>query len=297
MTNNTKLIQENIKLAPYTYYKIGGPAKFFAVPNNAKDLFEISDFIKKVNLKYFILGSGSNILFDDKGFDGIVIQTNKLNQTCNISHDILTLGCSVKVIQALRFCMQNGIDGLEILAGVPGDMGGVICMNAGTKLGEIKDVCVMVHTFNLMNHSQHTYLGEQLKFSYRKNNFLKPHDIVLSCDLRLKPNTDTKIVQDKITKLLEERKKSQPIDKPSCGSVFKNPDPSKKVFAWKCIADAGLRGFKSGNAQISELHTNFIVNMGGATSQDVKNCIYEAKKQVKDKLGIDLEEEVQIISY
>lgn len=290
-------IQENIILAPYTYYKIGGPAKYFATPTSAKDLFEISDFIKKNNLKYFILGAGSNILFDDRGYDGVVIQTSKLNKTCTINHDILTLGCSVKVIQALRYCMQNGIDGLEILAGVPGDMGGVICMNAGTKLGEIKDVCVMVHTFNLMDHTQYNYFGDELKFLYRKNHFLKPNDIVLSCDVRLQPNIDPKIVQNKISKLLDERKKSQPIDKPSCGSVFKNPDPLNKVFAWKCISDAGLRGFRSGNAQISELHSNFIVNLGGATSQDVKNCIQEAKTQVKAKLKISLEEEVQIISY
>ncbi len=290
-------IQENIELAPLTYYKIGGPAKYLATPSSAKELFEISDFLKNNNVKYYILGAGSNVLFDDKGFNGLIIHTDKLNHTCTMKNDILTVGASVRVIQVLRYCMQNGIDGLEILAGIPGDMGGVVCMNAGTKLGEIKDVCVMVHTFNFGTHSQRTILSEELKFSYRKNHFLKPHDLILSCDLKLKPNVDPKVVQNKISKLLEERKKTQPIDKPSCGSVFKNPDPSKKIFAWKCITDVGLKGYRSGNAQISDLHANFIINLGGATSQDVKSCILEAKTRVRDQLGILLEEEVQVVTY
>ena len=298
------LIRENVTLAPLTYYKIGGVARYYAQPTSTKDLSEISNFLLEMRQPYFILGAGSNVLLDDKGFDGLVIHTNLLDRSLETASNasvntpdpglVIEVGASVMVIQLLRHCMGEGISGLELLVGIPGNMGGVFTMNAGTKLGEIKDVVVDVTAYDLATGQTRTLNKNSLKYSYRHQHFLAPHEIILKGKVR-GILSDPKLVQDRVQLLLTARKKSQPVDKPSCGSVFKNPSPQHQ--AWQLIDNAGLRGYKVGNAQISEVHTNFIVNLGGATAADVKAVIAHAKTQVKAKFNIELEEEVKIIAH
>ncbi len=288
------LIQENIKLAPRTYYRIGGVARFFSEPCCNEDLVVLGRFIQNEKLPFFILGAGSNVLFLDEGFSGLVIHTSKLNPFVVQKDAELNCSASILVIQVLRHCMQQGLSGFEFLVGVPGNMGGVLYMNAGTKLGEIKDVVKEITVFNLMSGVQKVFTRDKIQYTYRTQHFLEEGDLILSAKLE-GAHSDPKKIQKEIQILLENRKKTQPIDKPSCGSVFKNPDPKKGVFAWKLIESAGLRGHKIGNAQISPLHTNFIVNLGGAKAVDVLSLIELAKEQVYEKFKIVLEEEVKTI--
>lgn len=290
-----QLIRENVSLAPLTYYKIGGPARYFAQPESVDELAAIADHIKAHKLRYFVLGAGSNVLMPDEGFNGLILSTTKIDRHLASQDAEISVGSSVMVIQLLRHCMSEGIRGFEFLVGIPGNMGGVLYMNGGTKSGEASGAVTELTAFDLLTNKSRTVAKDQMNYSYRAQHFLSNHEVILRGKFK-GTRAEPKAVQDEVQGLLASRKKSQPIDKPSCGSVFKNPDPSKNVHAWKVIADCGLRGLKIGNAQISELHTNFIVNLGGARAEDVRALIAEAKKRVHAQLGITLEEEVKIIS-
>lgn len=255
-------------------------------------------------MPFFILGAGSNLLFDDDGFDGVVIQTKKLNPgLLKIEDSVLHCGAATTVSKALRFSAEQGFSGLECLVGVPGSMGGVVAMNAGTHLGEVKNIFRSMEIFDLAEQvSEAKMQGTTIDileadFSYRKNATLKFSQIILSVKLNLVSEPDKTSLQAKHASLLQKRKASQPIEKPSCGSVFKNPDPSQGHFAWKLIAEAGLRGHRIGDAQISDLHTNFIVNLGHASAADVKALIALAKAEVQKRTGLMLEEEVKTVSH
>lgn len=285
-------ITRNEPLKNHTYYRIGGPAKFFARPRSLEDLLEISGLLAREKLRYFILGAGSNVLFDDEGFDGLVIQTTKLNDHLERKDNLVLAGCSVLNIKMLRLCMQEGLKGLEFLVGIPGNVGGAVFMNAGTHLGESMKAIREVKAYNLRTNHIEVYSNEKLSFTYRSQKFLDPHEIILSAIFEIEIGEPLE-VQKEIQSLLERRKKAQPIDKPSCGSVFKNPAPNQN--AWKLISDAGLRGHRIGDAQISEMHTNFIVNNGNARSKDVRSLIELAKRTVAEKFGVMLQEEVKIV--
>lgn len=290
-------VRENTPLAPFSYYKIGGPARFFAEPTSTDELAQVAAFIKEGALPYFILGAGSNILFDDAGFDGVVIQTGRLNRALGrVENDCIQAGASVTVAQLLRFCGAQGLAGLEFLVGVPGTVGGVLYMNAGTKTGEAAGVAAEVKTFDLDTGALKTHGGDEIQYSYRTQRYLGPHELVLEGRFRAQPG-DPKEIQARIQQMLAARKASQPIDKPSCGSVFKNPDPQKNIHAWQLISQAGLRGHRIGGAQISEMHCNFIVNLGGAKASDVRALIELAKAEVKNRFGILLEEEVKLVLH
>lgn len=282
-------------LAPFTYYKIGGPAAYFAQPESLQELRDALSFTRNQKLPLFIMGAGSNLLVDDAGFPGVVIQTGKLNRNISLlSEGVLEAGCSVTVSQLLRFCGHNGLGGLEFLVGVPGNVGGVLAMNAGTRTGDIASVVESVEVYQSLDGANKRLNKEMLGYGYRSQNFLKEGDIILGGRFRV-TRAAAPEMQKRISQLLESRKASQPIDRPSCGSVFKNPDPENGIFAWKLIQDCGLKGKKCGGAQISELHANFIINNGGAKSSDVKSLIAEAKKAVQNRFGILLQEEVKMV--
>ncbi|MBI3558074.1 MAG: UDP-N-acetylmuramate dehydrogenase [Deltaproteobacteria bacterium] len=288
------LIRENVTLAPLTYYKIGGPARYFAQPESTHELAAVADFLRDRKIPYFVLGAGSNVLLADEGFGGLVLSTAKLDRTLAAHGDELEVGASVMVIHLLRHCMSEGLAGFELLVGIPGNLGGVLCMNAGTRLGEIESTILAITAYDLATKTERTVLRERMKYSYRAQHFLKPDEIIVRARLKGR-KADPASVQTQVQALLTSRKTSQPIDRPSCGSVFKNPDPGKNLQAWKVIADIGLRGHRIGNAQISELHTNFIVNLGGAKAADVKALIELAKSRAKAQCDVILEEEVRIV--
>lgn len=256
-------IQKNVPLKKYTTFKIGGPAKYFCLARNKKDLIEAIKWAKEKKMPFFILGGGSNLLVSDRGFDGLVIkfQNPKLGD----------------------FVEQ----GLEWAAGIPGTLAGAVRGNAGAFGRSMEDVVKEVEVFDVKTRKIKIFKNKQCQFSYRNSIFKKnPNLIILSVKIKT-GRADPK----KIKQYLNYRKIHHP-QLPSAGSVFKNP---KGVGAAKLIADCGLAGKQVGRAQISIQHPNFIVNLGGAKASDVLKLINLTKRKVKNKFKIKLQEEIQYL--
>lgn len=277
-------------LQKYTYYRIGGPAEILAIPKTQADLELLRDILRKTDIPFFILGQGSNLLVSDEGYQGMVIRASRINLDIEaVSPTRLRTGASVAISTLLRRAAQEGWGGLEFLTGIPGAVGGVVTMNAGTHLGETKDRIRKVDVFSLLGTgSSKSYEGDELKFQYRKNLFLSRGDLVWQVEWEI-IQRDPAEVKQLIDSTLARRKATQPIDYPSCGSVFKNPPGHS---AWQVIDRLGLRGHQIGQAQFAEKHSNFIINLGGARASDVQALIALAKKRALEDLGIKLEEEV-----
>ena len=299
--------QKNELLSKHTYFRIGGPARYFVIPKSIDDLKCVSDFIREKKIPYVILGAGSNVLVSDNGFDGLVISTKLLNKEIEVDSSyqgndtlrfILKIGASVLVSRVLNQSILKGWGGLSFLTGIPGSMGGVTFMNAGTHLGEIEKIIKKVRIFDLEARESlsdvRDFSSSELKYSYRKNSYLKPSMVVESIFLEVQEK-DSGFVKSEIEEVLKRRKNSQPLEAPSCGSVFKNPRTDLR--AWQVIDGLGLRGYQWGGAKFSEKHPNFILNFNEATAQDVKNLIDLAKKRAKEERGLVLEEEVRYIGF
>jgi UDP-N-acetylmuramate dehydrogenase len=290
------MMKSNEPLAKFTYFKIGGPAKHFAEPSSLEELRELAAFIAREKVKVFILGAGSNLLVADAGFDGLVIRTRSLNNVIRTAGNTLETGGSVMVAQLLAQAVQQGWGGFEFMAGVPGTLGGVVAMNAGTHLGEAAQVLTEVQIFSLFDGGElRTLAGPDLRFAYRKNLFLRPGDLVWSAKWKFFPEAP-ETVRKKIEDVLVRRKATQPLEFPSCGSVFTNPK-SAGIHAWQVIDKVGLRGHRIGNVQFSEKYSNFILNLGGAKAADVLALIRLAQREAREKLNIDLEPEVRFLGF
>jgi len=289
------------KLARYTYYQIGGPADVFVTPKTKTDLLWVWEGVRQLRANFFLLGAGSNILVSDSGFAGVVIRLGRLNQETGIHptrSDRLVVGGSAMISMVLRRASQQGWGGLEFLAGIPGSIGGAVKMNAGTHLGETASRLREVEALILGQGDGESlvtqiYSFDQLKFQYRKNLFLPDHAVVWFTEWEI-TLADPTLVKNTIDETLLRRKQTQPVDHPSCGSVFKNPKEAG-TSAWEVLDRLGLRGHRIGNAQISEKHSNFIVNLGGASASDVKALIDLAKTRALNELGVTLQEEVMFV--
>lgn len=282
-------------LSKHTYYRIGGTTPLLAIPKGEEDLQWLMQGIARAGCSYFVLGLGSNILVSDQGFPGVVIKTSRLNQEVegHRSTGRVSTGCSIAVSSLLRRAAQEGWAGFECLAGVPGSVGGVIVMNAGTHLGEAKDRLHSVKSLDLDTLQVHQWTKDEMRFEYRRNLFLPSGSIITSCEWRVDWE-DPSVVKKRIDETLERRKATQPVDYPSCGSVFKNPE-SAGMRAWQVVDKLGLRGHRIGNAQFAEKHSNFIINLGGASAADVRALIDLAQGRARSELGIELEEEVKFL--
>lgn len=324
---NMPKFQENVTLARYSNYKIGGPARFFFAPKNEKEVLWAVKEAKARRLPIFILGGGTNLLIDNRGFDGLVLRPNLL--TLKSAGTELTVGAGVSMEELLKFSARKSLSGLEWAGGLPGTLGGAIRGNAGCFGGEVKDVVKSVRSFDTKTMKIIERPLAKCAFGYRASIFKKKdgREIVLSATLRLKKG-DKKEIAAAIQEKIDHRAKNHPLDYPNIGSIFKNvplaavhkkgsaeykkalregklhfrgshfsikTDPFPVIYAVKLIAEAGLRGVSSGGAMISAKHPNFIVNVLGAQSSDVKELIALAKFAVKEKFGVELEEEVQIV--
>jgi UDP-N-acetylmuramate dehydrogenase len=280
-------------LSKYTYYKIGGPAAVFAVPKSKEDLRLLAEGIQATQPDFFILGLGSNILASDQGYAGLIIRTSRLNLEIEaLSETRIRVGSSVANSSLLRRVSQEGWAGLEFLTGIPGSVGGAVKMNAGTHLGETQSKLRRVEVYSLTGASSESVIfeGNQLQFQYRKNLFLPPGNLVWSVEWEIQ-KTEPSVVKSLIDETLARRKATQPVEHPSCGSVFKNPR-SSGVSSWQVIDGLKLRGYRIGDAQFSEKHSNFIINCGHAKASDVRSLIEVAKERAQNEMGIELEEEV-----
>jgi UDP-N-acetylmuramate dehydrogenase len=308
-------IQKNIPLAPYTTFKIGGPAKFFVEAGDEDEIVEALEFAKEKNLPVFVLGGGSNILVSDKGFDGIIIKI--LNTKYDILDTKIECGAGCQLSTIVSESVKASFTGLEWAAGIPGMIGGAVRGNAGAKAlgGEMSDVVESVKVLDMDDLQLKTYDLKMCEYEYRNSVFKQNSNfIILSATLKLKKG-DKAESKKKIKEILAARKEKQPMEFPSPGSFFKNPlvknkelirqfeidtgqkIRDKKIPAPWLIEEAGLKSKKIGGAMVSEKHANFIVNTGNATAEDVIMLAAIIKTKVRNKFGIQLQEEVQMVGF
>lgn len=281
----------NEPLAKYTTYRIGGPARIFALPRTPEDLRAIGAYLLETKEPYFLLGNGSNVLAPDEGFPGVVICTRDYAPQIEfLPNNQVRVSAGTLNARLLRACAEKGLGGIEALSGVPGNVGGAVYMNAGTAAGWIDQAIVCVEVMSLREGTRVVHKNE-LKYTYREQHYLQPGELIIGAVLQLQPEAP-EAVKARLAESIRKRKAAQPIELPSCGSVFRNPPGHN---AWKLVADAGLRGHKEGGACVSPKHCNFIVNEGSATRANVLALIQLAKEKVKAQTGIELHEEVVLM--
>lgn len=283
-------ILENICMSNYTSYKTGGIAKYLVYPNTIESLIELIKYIKNNNIKYFVLGNGTNIIFTDDFYDGVVINLKKLNNLL-VNKNIICVSSGYSLQKLVGITVEKNLSGLEFAAGIPGTVGGAIYMNAGAYGSAMADIIDEV-TY-LGNDEIKTKKREELEFGYRESCFKNNKNIIiLSTKIKLKPS-NKKEIQDTIKEYTEKRIKTQPLEYPTAGSVFKNPD---NISAGALIEHKlNLKGHNVNDAYISTKHANFIINKGNAKSKDIIKLIKEIQREALEKEGINLELEQEII--
>lgn len=282
-----KLIQ-NAPMKDYTSFRIGGPADLLFMPRNRDELIMGLDTAKEMEIPYVVMGNGSNMLVSDKGIDGLVIRIG--SDYSSIQYD----GCVQKVLSGTLLCLaandslEKGFMGLEWGTGIPGTIGGAVAMNAGAYGGEIKQVLTKVECY-IDGEIKHIIPKDE-DMAYRYSRFAAPGIIVLSAEFGLSP--DDGDAKERAKEYCESRKIKQPLSYPSAGSTFKRPAGH---FAGALIEQAGLKGLRVGGAEVSTLHAGFVINVGGATCDDVCTLMKIIQNKVYDRFGIKLEPEVKII--
>ncbi|WP_113930670.1 UDP-N-acetylmuramate dehydrogenase [Bacillus sp. P14.5] len=292
-----KLLQvvktENIKvdemLRDHLYTKLGGKADFFITPTTYEEIQNVVKLSNEENIPFTLLGNGSNLIIKDGGIRGIVINLKHLDDI-STDGEVLVAQSGARIIDASRRALAESLSGLEFACGIPGTVGGALYMNAGAYGGEIKDVLDYAYVVdkegNLVKR-----LASELDLDYRTSNIPDNGDIVLEATFKLKPAEyqEIKAVMDDLT---YKRESKQPLEFPSCGSVFKRPPG---YFAGKLIQDSQLQGTNIGGAEVSTKHAGFIVNKDNATARDYISLIEHVQKTVKEKFDVELEREVRII--
>ncbi len=278
----------NESMANHTTFKIGGNAPLYIEVYKPSQLSEIVRLCAEKNVKYFLLGNGSNLLISDKGIDYVVIRLKGDFKSINIlDSTTIYCGAGASLASLCREAENNGMSGLEFAWGIPGTVGGAAFMNAGAYGGEMKDVVYSVHHID-KEGKLGTIKSSDLDFSYRHSVYKENGYIIIGITLKLK--VDNKIsIRNKMDDFMDRRKSKQPLEYPSAGSVFKRPEGN---FAGTLIEQCGLKGKTIGGAQVSEKHAGFIINVGGATCSDVEQLIEHIQSTVKEKTGYVLEREI-----
>jgi UDP-N-acetylmuramate dehydrogenase len=284
---------ENEPMSMHTTFRIGGPARYFAIVNSEEDLIKTIKLVREENQDYFVLGNGSNILVSDKGFDGVVLQLSGEFDTIHLSGNNIIAGSGLLLSQVAKTALDNSLAGLEFASGIPGTIGGAIVMNAGAYGSEMKDVVKAVRILWLEPSEPcvETLTLDDLKLSYRHSILKERKGIVLDVKLTLKPGSKEEI-KSIMDDLAAKRREKQPLEYPSAGSTFKRPEG---YFAAKLIEDAGLKGYKVGTAMVSDKHAGFVVNTGGAKATEVKQVMDHVVHTVNQSAGITLEPEVILL--
>ena len=291
--NNICEIIENASLINYNTYKLDTYTKYLAIPKSIDELINLLKYVNDKNIKYFIIGNGSNIILPDEKFDGVIISFKGLNKyEINNNEIIAEAGCMLPKVAT--DAINRSLKGLEWATAIPGTIGGSILGNAGAYLHEImeviKEIKVLDKDFNVK-----TLTKNDITYGYRTTSLKEKRDyIILSATIELEPGNieeSKSIVQDR----LKRRQESQPLEYPSAGSVFRNPD--KENPAGKLIEEIGFKGKTVGGAQVSLKHANFIINIDNAKSSDIRKLIDIIKKEIKEKDNIDLICEQEIIDW
>lgn len=289
---NLGKIEKDISLSTLTTYKTGGIAKLVVYPNNINNLKQLLKLIHKHNIKYFILGKGSNTLFSDKEFNGVIIKLDKLNNF-EIKETEIYVESGMILSKLVQASVKNELTGLEFAIGIPGTIGGAIYMNAGAYGSKMSNIVKSVIVLDEKLQIEEIPL-EKLKFDYRYSIFQANKNLIcVAANIKLEHGNHDEI-DSKIKENLLKRKNSQPLEYPSAGSVFRIPEGN---YAGKIIEELGLKGKNIGGAEISTKHANFIINKNNASSSDILNLIKLVQKEVKDEYKIDLKLEQQLVNW
>jgi UDP-N-acetylmuramate dehydrogenase len=284
-------IRFGVPMSKHTSLRIGGPADAFATPADRAELAALLKICHRHALPFTVLGSGFNVLVRDTGIDGVVLTLKKLRRLETGTPPSVYAEAGVSHASVTRFCVDHGLSGLEFAAGIPGTVGGWIAMNAGIGVREQKDVVQEIEILLADGSEERCVPREQLDFRYRELRGLPEGALVIAARFAVTPSSP-EAVRGEVDRLLGQRSGSQPLDVPSCGSVFRNPEGD---HAGRLIEAAGLRGERIGNAQISPVHANFIANLGGATAADVLALIDRARDRVRESSGVVLCTEVKVM--
>ncbi len=292
MISNPEIINEifryDVPLQKYTSFRTGGAAEIFVEPLGTLELKRVLQFCKDEQKKVFIFGKGTNLLINDNGVKGVVIHLGGINFK-NVERDgrFVLAGAGVNLSKLIRTVALSGFGGLEVLAGIPGTVGGAVMMNAGGKYGDISDTISSLTTMTL-DGSIIKHMREDVEFKYRGCNLSQ--QIVIEVEFRLN-ESKIEVVLEKMDEIYNEKQEKQPLGTFNAGSIFKNTPQYK---AAELIDKANLKGLKVGGAIVSEKHANFIVNTGNATSADILELIKIIKESIKKKYNVSLEEEIHI---
>ena len=285
----TLTIKANEPLSNYTYTKTGGPADLLVFPRSVEQVQRVLAAVKQENLPLTVLGNASNLIVKDGGIRGLVMILTDMQELV-LEGNQLKAASGAALIEASRLAAAAGLTGLEFACGIPGSIGGAIYMNAGAYGGEVKDVISQVEVVTRDGQLK-TYAGADCDFSYRHSRFQEGDEVILGVTFDLAPG-DQSAIDSKVAELTHLRQSKQPLEYPSCGSVFKRPEG---YFAGKLIQDAGLQGYQVGGAQVSTKHAGFIVNVDHATATDYLEVIEHIRLVVWARTGVFMEPEVRII--
>ncbi len=285
-------VEKNASLKKYTTYRAGGTAKVIVSPKSIDKLLELLKLLKDNNIEYKILGNGSNLIFNDSVYEPVLIKLNDINN-CDINNNVITVGAGYSLISLAMRVSRLGLTGMEFATGIPGTVGGAVYMNAGAYKSDMGYIVTEVKAIN-ENLEIVTLYNKDLKFKYRSS-FFQTHKnyICIEATIKLKYGSK-KLIKEVIEDRRQKRISTQPLEYPSAGSVFRNPEND---YAWRLINVCGLKGYRIGGAMVSEKHANFIINVGNAKGEDIRNLILYVKDTVKKETGVDLKVEQEFVNW
>lgn len=277
-------------MSKHTTFRVGGPADYFVMPQSTEEVQKVIALCKEMEMPYYVLGNGSNLLVSDAGYRGVIVQIYKEMNRIQVEGTTVKVQAGALLSKIGSAALEAGLTGFEFASGIPGTVGGAVVMNAGAYGGETRDILASA-TVLTPNGTVLTLYNEQLELGYRTSIIAKKGYIVLEAEYQLQAG-DKDAIRARMDELKVQRVTKQPLEYPSAGSTFKRPEG---YFAGKLIQDAGLRGFQVGGAQVSEKHCGFVINKDGATAADIKELIRQVSDKVMQEFGVRLEPEVKVL--
>lgn len=284
-------IQYNADMKKLTTFRIGGPCDLAVFPKTREAFIEIIGYIRENSIKYVVIGNGSNVIFCDEGYNGVVVVTTQLKEY-SFDGELLICDAGAPLTQIAVNAVRQGYEGYAFACGIPGSIGGAVYMNAGAYEGEIADILVYSEYYDPSSGEVQRIDAPLHEFSYRHSSYMGTDKIILRAAFKLLKAKDPSSCIALMEEHIKARKEKQPLEYPSAGSIFKR---YPGYFTAKLIDEAGLKGYSVGGAQVSEKHAGFIVNRGGATARDVYELIDIIKKAIFEREGINIECEVRYI--
>ena len=283
--------EQNCPLSKHSSFRIGGAADVALFPKSSDELCKTLSLLREEEMPVLVIGNGSNVVFSDAGYRGVVVFTGKC-RNIKIENNLVFADAGVLLSTLSSAVRDESLSGLEFAFGIPGTLGGAVYMNAGAYGGSMSDVCIGSQYYDLKTGVIGESIGDAQCFDYRKSVYQEhPERIILSATLQLKKG-NRKTISEEMRTYWDKRRTTQPLELPNVGSTFKRPEGH---FAGKLIEDCGLKGLTVGGAQVSQKHAGFIVNIGGATCEDVKRLIEKIQTTVLQQTGVELECEIKFL--